>query len=186
MSNSPRKIGLFVGRFQPFHKGHLDIVKKILEENDHIILAIGSAEKNYVPENPLTAGERYHLIDETLRAEKIPCENYSIIPIRNINNYALWVDHMNLYLPPYDTIDTGSQIVKACYEGSQSNKQLIQIKRVLPISATKIREAITNSTDTNSEWEALVPPHTAKLLKEMKIPQRLKDINETMNETKYK
>ncbi|MBT4056430.1 hypothetical protein HOE67_04955, partial [Candidatus Peregrinibacteria bacterium] len=155
-------------------------------KNEKIIIAIGSAEKNFLPNNPLNAGERVQMIDETLKAEGIDPGRFLTIPIRNINNYALWVDHMNLYLPPYDTIYTGSQIVKACYEGSQSNKQLIQIKRVLPISATKIREAITNSTDTNSEWEALVPPHTAKLLKEMKIPQRLKDINETMNETKYK
>jgi len=178
-----RKTGLFVGRFQPFHKGHLDIVRKILKENDHILIAIGSAEKNFVPENPLTAGERYYLIDETLKSAKISPSKYSIIPVRNINNYALWVSHMNLYLPEYQKIYTGSDIVKACYEGAQNKHKLIKIKRVLPISATNIRYSILDGT---REWQNMVPTRTAEILKELKIPKRLQHINKTMKETKYK
>lgn len=191
---------LFVGRFQPFHLGHLDIIKKILKENDRVIIAIGSAEKNYVPENPLTAGERYMLIDETLKAEKIDPARYSIVPVRNIDNYALWIDHMNLYVPPYDTIYTGSNIVKACFEasgnsGKASNKSqkntrnLVKIKRVLPISATKIRELMlksANGAKTKEKWESLVPKKTAEILKKLNIPSRLKNIGSTMTETKYK
>ncbi len=177
------KTGLFVGRFQPFHLGHLDIIKKILKQNDHIILAIGSAERNYVPENPLTAGERVLIIDETLKAEKINPANYTIIPIRNIDNYALWVDHMNLYVPPYDRIYTGSNIVKACYEGAQSKHKLVKIKRKRPISATEIRDSMLLGT---KEWHTLVPPRTAELLEKMKIPRRLRHIQKTMSDTKYK
>ena len=177
------KTGLFIGRFQPFHPGHLDIIKKILKHNKHIILAIGSAEKNYVPENPLTAGERILIIDETLKAEKIDPAKYTIIPVRNINNYALWVDHLNLYVPPYDKIYTGSSIVKACYEGAQSKHKLVKIKRKRPVSATEIRTSMLEGT---TNWESLVPPRTAKLLTKMKIPRRLRQIEKTMTDTKYK
>lgn len=178
-----QKTGLFIGRFQPFHLGHLDIIKRILKENDRVIIAIGSAEKNYVPENPLTAGERVLVIDETLKAEKINPAKYTIIPVRNIDNYALWVDHMNLYVPPYNTIYTGSNIVKACYEGTQSKHKLIQVKRIRPISATALRNSMIANT---KEWESLIPQRTAELLKAMKIPLRLRQIGETMTETKYK
>ncbi|MBT3704655.1 nicotinamide-nucleotide adenylyltransferase [Candidatus Peregrinibacteria bacterium] len=177
------KTGLFVGRFQPFHLGHLDIIKKILKQNKHVILAIGSAERNYVPENPLTAGERVLIIDETLKAEKINPAKYTIIPIRNIDNYALWVDHMNLYVPPYDRIYTGSPIVKACYEGAQSKHKLVKIKRKRPVSATEIRNSMLQGT---KDWQKLVPPRTAELLEKMKIPRRLRHIQETMSDTKYK
>jgi nicotinamide-nucleotide adenylyltransferase len=178
-----QKTGLFIGRFQPFHLGHLDIVKQILKKNDQIILAIGSAEKNYVPENPLTAGERVLVIDETLKAEGIAPSKYTIIPVRNINNYALWVDHLNLYVPPYDNIYTGSTIVKACYEGAQSKHKLVKIKRKRPISATKIRTSMLEETD---KWKSFVPPRTAELLTKMKIPRRLRHIQKTMTDTKYK
>jgi len=177
------KTGLFVGRFQPIHKGHLDIIKKILKENDRIIIAIGSAEKNYLPENPLTAGERILLIDETLKAEKIDPAKYLIIPVRNIDNYALWVDHLNLYVPPYNSIYTGSSIVKACYEGAQSKHKLVQIKRTLPVSATRIRESLLAGT---KDWESMVSPKTVELLKKINLTRRLSHIQETMNDVKYK
>jgi len=182
------KTGLFIGRFQPFHLGHLDIVKQILKENERIIIAIGSAEKNYVPENPLTAGERVLVIDETLKAEKIDPARYTIIPVRNIDNYALWIDHMNLYVPPYDTIYTGSHIVKACYEATAGRHRLAQVERVRPVSATAIRDSmLKNPKDKSShDWEKLVPVRTAELLKKLCLPLRLRQIGETMIETKYK
>jgi len=177
------KTGLFVGRFQPFHLGHLDIVKKILAENERIIIAIGSAEKNYVPENPLTAGERVLIIDETLKAAKINPARYTIIPVRNIDNYALWVDHMNLYVPPSNKIYTGSNIVKACYEATAGKHKLIQVKRARKVSGTALRNSMIANT---KEWESLVHPRTAELLKKLTLPQRLRQIGETMTETKYK
>jgi len=42
-------VALIVGRFQPFHKGHLFLIKKALEKADKIIVGIGSA--NITDEN---------------------------------------------------------------------------------------------------------------------------------------
>ncbi|MDA1060772.1 MAG: nicotinamide-nucleotide adenylyltransferase, partial [bacterium] len=131
------KSALYVGRFQPFHNGHLKVIKTILKENDRVIIVIGSAEKNFLPQNPLTASERFVLIEEALAEAKIPASKYCIIPVRNVNNYALWVNHINTYVPPYEKLYTGSEIVKACYEGKYSDKlhqkksgpTIIQIKR---------------------------------------------------------
>lgn len=180
---------LFIGRFQPFHLGHLDVVKKILEKHERVIIAIGSAEKNFLPDNPWTAGERFQLIEESLREAKIPAEKYCIIPIRNVNNYALWVNHINTYIPPYTHLFTGSEIVKACFEGkyhraNEKNKfgpEIFQLKRVLKISATKVREAILKG----KKWEKLLPPACAKLLKTWNSQNRLRDIKDTMDFTKY-
>jgi len=36
------KRGLFVGRFQPFHKGHLRAVKDILGKVDELVIVVGS------------------------------------------------------------------------------------------------------------------------------------------------
>ncbi|MEM2947357.1 MAG: adenylyltransferase/cytidyltransferase family protein, partial [Candidatus Bathyarchaeia archaeon] len=37
------KRGLFVGRFQPFHKGHLSVIEDILKEVDELVIVVGSA-----------------------------------------------------------------------------------------------------------------------------------------------
>lgn len=180
---------LFIGRFQPFHKGHLEMIKKILKENERVIIVIGSAEKNFIQNNPLTAAERFQIIEESLKEAKIPAEKYCIIPIRNVNNYALWVNHINIYVPPYTRLYTGSKIVKACYQGkyfntdenSKTGPEIIQLKRILGLSATKIRTALLKGKG----WEKMLTPAAVKLLKKWEIPSRLKTIKNTMDITKY-
>src|SRR5207302_562889 len=61
----------FIGRFQPFHRGHLAMVRRILESNEEIIVGIGSAQYSHTGENPFTAGERYEMIKRALDAEGI-------------------------------------------------------------------------------------------------------------------
>ena len=52
--------GLLIGRFQPFHGGHLEVVRKIRTDRPaaSLLIGIGSAEESYTWENPFTAGER--------------------------------------------------------------------------------------------------------------------------------
>ena len=58
--------GLMVGRFQPFHNGHLYLSNQILQECDELIIAIGSAQFNYIYKDPFTAGERVLMIHAAL------------------------------------------------------------------------------------------------------------------------
>ena len=45
--------GLLIGRFQPFHLGHLDAIKFALSKVDKIWLGIGSSNKTPGKENPI-------------------------------------------------------------------------------------------------------------------------------------
>lgn len=46
MSEATKKnIGIFLGRLQPQHKGHENLIKTIFKENDEIILCIGSTQR---------------------------------------------------------------------------------------------------------------------------------------------
>ena len=42
-----KKRGLLIGRMQPVHNGHIEIIKQILEEVDEIIIGIGSAQLSH-------------------------------------------------------------------------------------------------------------------------------------------
>ncbi|MEM2975778.1 MAG: adenylyltransferase/cytidyltransferase family protein, partial [Candidatus Bathyarchaeia archaeon] len=48
------KRGLFVGRFQPFHLGHLTAVKNILKSVDELVIIVGSAQYSHRLDNPFT------------------------------------------------------------------------------------------------------------------------------------
>jgi nicotinamide-nucleotide adenylyltransferase len=76
------KRAVFVGRFQPFHLGHLIVAKDILEEVDELIVVIGSAQYSHTIENPFTSGERMMMIREALREAQVPAERYWIVPVQ--------------------------------------------------------------------------------------------------------
>lgn len=53
---------VFIGRFQPFHSGHLKVVQSGLEQADKLIILIGSAWQARNPRNPWTHIEREQMI----------------------------------------------------------------------------------------------------------------------------
>ncbi len=74
------KRGLMIGRFQPFHIGHLKSIEQILNEVDEIIIAIGSAQYSHSMNNPFTAGERVMMVHAALREYNFDLSRVFIIP----------------------------------------------------------------------------------------------------------
>ena len=72
------KSGLMVGRFQPFHNGHLNLAYQILDDCEEMIIAIGSAQFNYTFTNPFTAGERIYIVHESLVEAKMISKGYTL------------------------------------------------------------------------------------------------------------
>ncbi|MFA6528268.1 MAG: nicotinamide-nucleotide adenylyltransferase [Candidatus Gracilibacteria bacterium] len=165
--------GLFIGRFQPFHLGHLDALKQALAENDRVIIGVGSAEENYTEDNPFTAGERFEMIESALSQEKIAREKYIIIPIRNIQNFSLWASHVKLLCPTFETLYTGSHMVKELFARHAPDIKIRDLKFNKKICATEIRTQILKG---NKSWEKLVPKAITEYLKKHKAQARLKDI----------
>ena len=66
--------GLIVGRFQPPHLGHLEIIKQILDKVDEIVIVIAAAQISHTIKNPFTAGERLTLL-RTMIKKKIKRTN---------------------------------------------------------------------------------------------------------------
>lgn len=53
---------VFIGRFQPFHIGHLDLLKKALEISETVIVVIGSSHQSPTVKNPWNAESRKKMI----------------------------------------------------------------------------------------------------------------------------
>lgn len=53
---------VFIGRFQPFHLAHMQTIKIALNNSQHIILALGSAQDERNIKNPFSAQEREQMI----------------------------------------------------------------------------------------------------------------------------
>ena len=57
---------IFIGRFQPFHIGHYDVVQKALDISENVILVLGSHNRARDPKNPFTTEERIKIIKTAL------------------------------------------------------------------------------------------------------------------------
>jgi len=60
-----QKASMFVGRWQPFHKGHRDLIETVLKKGKPVVIAIRDTETS--PENPYTTAERWNMIQRALR-----------------------------------------------------------------------------------------------------------------------
>ncbi|MCX6777749.1 MAG: nicotinamide-nucleotide adenylyltransferase, partial [Candidatus Micrarchaeota archaeon] len=101
--------GLFVGRFQPFHNGHLKAIEWALAKCGKMIIVIGSAQSGMEPENPFTAGEREEMVGKVLEARGWE-GRCTVISIEDVNNHLVWVSHVESKVPKYDAIYSNSPL----------------------------------------------------------------------------
>ena len=159
---------LFIGRFQPFHKGHLEIVKKISKEYDEIIIGIGSSQYKNTEDNPFSADERKRMIESVLNTEKI--SNYKVYKISDIHNPPKWVDHVDSIVSDYDIVVTNSDFNKKLFlEKGYKVVETPMYKRDC-FSGKEIRKRVRN----NEDWTDLVPDNVVDIIKEIDGIDRIK------------
>ncbi len=169
---------LFIGRFQPLHLGHLSVIVKAVRENDHLIIGIGSSDENYRQANPFTCAERIQMLQAALDEANIPRESYTLIPVPNINNFGLWAQHVELYIPPFEKLYTGSPVVMKLFD--EYNKklatpyQIIPLHKEIKVSSTEVRQRMIK----NRKWENFVPPAVAELVTKWQGVERLLAVQE--------
>lgn len=162
-----------VGRFQPFHKGHLEIIKEVLRDSPSVIIGIGSAQYSHTLKDPFTAGERYLMISSTLENEGI--HNFYIVPIEDVNSNPLWVAHVESLTPKFRTVYTNNPLVgRLFYEKGYDTRAFKLINRG-EWSGTKIRQKILDK----GNWENAVPDTVAGIIKEVDGVSRLFDLSKT-------
>jgi nicotinamide-nucleotide adenylyltransferase len=103
--------GVVIGRFQPFHNGHLFLIRQILRECNEVLIVVGSAQQNYTFANPFTAGERILMIRKSLIEGGVNVSKIIIIPLIDIEDNAMWFPMLVSMLPPFDIIYSGNQLV---------------------------------------------------------------------------
>ena len=63
----PYKVGVYVGRFQPVHAGHLKSIATALEDCEKLVIIIGSANRARTVKNPLSTNDRIHLLKISIK-----------------------------------------------------------------------------------------------------------------------
>ena len=95
------KTALIVGRFQPFHKGHLFLIKRALEKADKIVVGIGSANISDV-NNPIDFEARKKIIKAVAYKEKFEDRLIKIVPLDDFFNDKKWLTNLKKQVGEFD------------------------------------------------------------------------------------
>ena len=132
--NIDKKYAIFVGRYQPYHFGHIELIKQKLNQGVPALIMV----RNIKPDerNPFTTEQTVAMIKKYHAAQGDDVEVMIIPDIESVN-FGRGVGYeINEYQPPSDS---GAMF----------------------ISATKIRESIKNSDET---WKSMVDESLHKVI----------------------
>ena len=162
--------GLLIGRFQPFHLGHLDALRFALSKVDKLWIGLGSSNRPLQKNNPFSAEERKEMIlssiDESMK------QRIQIYFIPDLENHIKWIELIDTLVPKFDTVFTNDELTRHLY--SKRDVEVLPIpfvKRDI-LSGTNIRDMIIS----DQTWEDLVPEGTKIFLYKTSAKQRLKNL----------
>jgi nicotinamide-nucleotide adenylyltransferase len=167
-----RHRGLLIGRYQPFHLGHLHCIQHILTKIPEVIIAIGSAQFSHTLHNPFTAGERITMIRLALDEVRIDASKYYLIPIRDLKIHDLWVSHLISQTPRFEVVYSNEPVTTRLFKEAGFRVEPIPFFDRETYSATEIRERVVQGRS----WERLVPPSTASYIKSIFGDERLREL----------
>lgn len=81
------KSGVFIGRFQPLHRGHVAVIKQALAECDQLTIILGSARSARSLRNPFRFDEREVMLSEGLLSDGLTHQDLSRISVRGVRDY---------------------------------------------------------------------------------------------------
>jgi bifunctional NMN adenylyltransferase/nudix hydrolase len=82
-------VSVYIGRFQPFHLGHLAVLNKALTLAPVCVVVLGSAHQAPSFKNPFTWQERAHMITQALPKQKQ--KKLRFLPMPDVGNESVWV-----------------------------------------------------------------------------------------------
>jgi nicotinamide-nucleotide adenylyltransferase len=171
---------LIIGRFQPFHSGHLEIIKKYHSKGFFVKIVIGSTQKFHMRDDPFTKDERIDMIKKTLIYHKI--KNYEIIFVPDIPSDYEWVEIIKKRSGAFDVLFTGNPWVKRLFrnEDVELHEYDERFDRIRGIKAKDIRKNLISSKSSHG-----LPRVVFQQLKVIGAFDRLKEMHDSKKKVHY-
>jgi nicotinamide-nucleotide adenylyltransferase len=160
--------GLLIGRFQPFHLGHLEALQFALSNVDKLWIGLGSSNKPIGKSNPFSAEERKKMIlssiDDSMK------NKITIYFIPDVDNHVKWIEKIDTIVPKFNIVFSNDPLTDHLY--SKRTVQVISIPFLKrdQLSGTRIRDLIKS----DQKWDDLVPSGTKLILENLDLKNRKK------------
>jgi bifunctional NMN adenylyltransferase/nudix hydrolase len=163
---------VLIGRFQPFHNAHLEIVKRATALCDQLVIITGSAKQPRTYKNPFTSKERSAMIKDATRGLSIRIhveEN-----IDTIYNDQAWAVRIQGIVSRYHVIGTKTGIIghkkdeSSFYLDMFPQWEYENVEEIEPLSAVNIRDLYFKRDANMNFIKAVVPETTLDFLNQFR------------------
>jgi len=137
-NNESKKYAIFIGRFQPPHKGHIELMDQKLKDNIPILIMVRDIEPD--EKNPLTTNQTIFLLEKYYSTKNVDVTIMSIPDIESVN-FGRGVGYeINEYIPPKDVASISATGIRNCIK----NKDEYWRKLVDPLIQDDVLNYLTS------------------------------------------
>lgn len=154
------------------HRGHIQVIERILDEVEEVIIGIGSAQVSHSIKDPFTAGERVMMITKALAENNVDASRYYVIPVQDIECNSIWVAHMEMLTPPFEHVYSGNPLVQRLFTEKGYKVTEPPLFNRKSYSGTEVRRRMLSG----DKWEELVPQSVIKAINEIDGISRIKQL----------
>ena len=162
---------LFIGRFQPFHLGHLLLLERLNKQYEEIIIGIGSSQYQNTYDNPFSEVERKQMITQSLNAVGI--HKFRIVTIPDIHDPPRWVDHVCSIVSDFDVIIVNNPFTRKLFSEKGYVVKGTAFFNRKQYSGKEIRRRIIQ----DESWGELVPESVFKIITDIDGIKRVKSVS---------
>ena len=164
------KIALIVGRFQPFHKGHLFLIKKALEKADRIIIGIGSANVSD-ENNPIDFEMRRKVIKAVAYKERFEDRLIKIVPLDDFHDDKKWLENVKKQVGDFNIVVSNNDWTNKIVEKDGFKVLRIPYYKRELYEGWRIRKLIKEG----KKWQDRVPKYLISNIKDQISKIQIKD-----------
>lgn len=176
---------VLIGRFQPFHNAHLEIVRRATALTDRLIVVAGSANQPRTYKNPFTVREREHMVRDATRGMAISISVHGNPD--TIYNDQAWAVRVQKIVNDtmYDSKGPGDfKIAVIGHKKDESSFYLdmfpqwdfVNVEQIEPLGATDIRDLYFKQSFNSNFIKNVVPETTYDFLMSFRQTEEFQQI----------
>lgn len=164
---------VLIGRFQPLHSAHLEIIKRATALTDQLVIIVGSANQPRTYKNPFTFDERKRMILDATRG--LDLQVFVESNTDTIYNDQAWAVRVQSIVSKYRVIGgAGVGIIghkkdlSSSYLNMFPQWTLEEVELIEPLNATDVRDLYFRRDANMNFIRSVVPQSTFDFLEEFR------------------
>ncbi|VVB77226.1 Nicotinamide-nucleotide adenylyltransferase [uncultured archaeon] len=163
---------IMIGRFQPFHIGHLYLALFALKSCDELTIGIGSTQERGTEQNPFGVSTRKAMIRASLADCGVGLDKIRIAEIPDFATDEEWYAYIVKSNGPVNLVISGNPYVNDVFRLHGTDIAEPPKYRRGAISGTRIREMMAEGS---GEWKTLVTPSVARIIEKARANSTAND-----------